>query len=105
VTVLLFSTMFSAMIVLPPILSIAPYNLNEGMIGLANGLPFGMGGLLAAPIGGAMADWCARRWSGSPTGRMVFGSVVAATAFPVAVMMFGWGMQYTLPLALPLVGG
>jgi hypothetical protein len=96
--------MFAAMIVLPVVLAAPPYSLSEGLIGVANGVPFGVGGLIAAPIGGVMADRCARRWGASPAGRMMFGTAAAAL-FPLPVALFGWGMHYTLPAAVPLVGG
>lgn len=101
---MLFSSMFCCMIILPIVLSKPPYNFSEGIIGVANGVPFGMGGLLAAPLGGHMADWGARRWAGSPAGRMVFGTVVALVLYPLATMLFGWGIHFNIPVAAPLVG-
>jgi hypothetical protein len=93
------------MVVLPIVLSAPPYSLSEALIGVANGVPFGVGGLLAAPLGGAMADWGARRWAAAPPGRMVFGTAAALCIFPLAVSLFGWGMHFRLPAAAPLVGG
>lgn len=48
-----------------------------------------MGGLLAAPLGGLMADWGARRWPGTPAGRMVYSTAMALAVFPLAAMLFG----------------
>ncbi|GBF93358.1 MFS multidrug resistance [Raphidocelis subcapitata] len=105
VTVMLFAVMFASMIVLPLVLAAPPYNMGEGLLGVANGVPFGLGGLLAAPLGGAMADACARRWRGAPEGRMVYASAVAVAVQPLAVLLFGWGMHFKLPAAVPLLGG
>jgi hypothetical protein len=93
------------MIVLPIVLSAPPYSLSEALIGVANGVPFGVGGLLAAPLGGALADWGARHWAAAPAGRMVCGTLAALLLFPVGVSLFGWGMHFKLPAAVPLLGG
>lgn len=108
VTVLLFATMFAALLVLPEVLPFAPYNFNEALLGVCNGVPFGVGGLLAAPLGGLLADKLSHRFGteevGSPAGRMVAGTAGALTIMPVAVLLFGWGFHYKLHPALPLLG-
>ncbi|KIZ03910.1 Bicyclomycin resistance protein [Monoraphidium neglectum] len=105
VTVTLFACMFSTMIILPIVLSLPPYSFSESIIGVATGVPFGVGGLIAAPIGGLMADRCARRWAGALEGRMVYATIMALAVFPLGALLFGWGMHFTIPAAAALLGG
>ncbi|KAI8475207.1 MAG: major facilitator superfamily domain-containing protein [Monoraphidium minutum] len=102
-TIVMFATMFSSLIVLPPVLAAPPYRLNEAQIGAAN-VAGGVGSFLAAPVGGFMADLAGRRWSGHPTGRMLFGQSAALLLFPTGMLMFAWGLHFQLHLALPLIG-
>ncbi|GBF98177.1 hypothetical protein Rsub_10677 [Raphidocelis subcapitata] len=99
--VICFGVMFSSLIVLPLRLAGPPYRLNEAQIGAAN-VAGGAGSFFAAPIGGMLADWAARRWPSHPTGRTLVGAPVALIAIPGSCLMYAWALHTHAHLAVVL---
>ncbi|KIY97522.1 hypothetical protein MNEG_10439 [Monoraphidium neglectum] len=99
---LLYATMFSGLIILPNVLAVEPYHLNEALIGVAN-LPLGLGCFIVGPFGGRWADAGARRWNSSPAGRMVPGLIASFTIFPASTLAYAWTLAYGTNLAGPLI--
>lgn len=95
--------MFSSLIVLPSAMAAPPYSLNEAQIGATN-VPGGVGSFIAAPLGGYLADVAARRYSSHPTGRVIINYLITLVALPIGTLLFAWSLNYTLPLAVPLLG-
>lgn len=100
-TITLYGTLFACMIVLPYTLAAPPYHLSQWLIGVCN-MALGVGLFVSAPLGGAIADRAAKRWSSSPSGRMLIGLPIALAMFPLSVTLFGWAMHFKLHLAIPL---
>jgi MFS family permease len=99
---LLYATMFSALIILPNTLAHPPYSLSEALIGVSN-LPLGIGCFIVGPFGGRWADLGARRWSASPAGRMVPGTLAALLVFPGVTLGYAWCLHTHANLAGPLI--
>jgi hypothetical protein len=66
-------------------------------------LPLGVGCFIVGPFGGRWADAGARRWNASAAGRMVPGLLAALFVFPVATLTYGWALDRSTHLAVPLI--
>lgn len=69
--------------------STRPWHTHARARAVAN-LPLGLGCFIVGPFGGRWADAGARRWSASPVGRMVPGTVAALILFPLSTLAYAW---------------
>ena len=66
--------------------------------------PFqGVGGFLAAPVAGSLSDRAAAAHPDNPESRLVYSAVGALVVSPLALLAYGWSLQYTTHIAVPLV--
>lgn len=66
--------------------------------------PFqGVGGFLAAPVAGSLSDRAAAAHPDNPESRLVYSAVGALVVSPLALLAYGWSLQYTIHIAVPLV--
>jgi MFS family permease len=79
--------------------------MSPGMIGLAC-LSASAAGLIAAPIGGRIADFSAavHGRNAHPLQRLMYNNALNLVLKPIGLLLYGWTAQYKLHLALPLVG-
>ncbi len=102
-TFVTFAVMFASLIELPLVVAKAPYYMSEAATGAAY-LAEGLGGFLASPIGGKLADMAGRRYgSRCPEGRLLYNTIANTIIMPSALLLFGWSFHYRTHLAVPLV--
>lgn len=109
-TLVTFGSMFCSVTQLPVLLAQPPYGptghgLSPGMIGLAC-LSASAAGIVAAPIGGRIADFSAavHGQNAHPLQRLLYNNALNLVLKPIGLLLYGWTAQYKLHLALPLIG-
>jgi MFS family permease len=79
--------------------------MSTSMIGLAC-LSASAAGIIAAPIGGRIADFSAavHGRNAHPLQRLMYNNALNLVLKPVGLLLYGWTAHYKLHAALPLVG-
>jgi MFS family permease len=102
--------MFCSVTQLPVLLAQAPYGptghgMSPGTIGLAC-LSASAAGIIAAPIGGRIADFSAavHGQHAHPLQRLMYNNALNLVLKPLGLLLYGWTAQYKMHVALPLVG-
>ncbi|WIA11174.1 hypothetical protein OEZ85_011305 [Tetradesmus obliquus] len=110
VTLVTFGSMFCSVTQLPVLLAQPPYGptghgMSPGTIGLAC-LSASAAGIIAAPIGGRIADFSAavHGRNAHPLQRLMYNNALNLVLKPIGLLLYGWTAQYKLHVALPLVG-
>ncbi|GBF97583.1 hypothetical protein Rsub_10719 [Raphidocelis subcapitata] len=101
-TFLIYSTMMSALIILPSTLAHDPYSMSEALIGVSN-LSLGLGCLFVGPLAGGWADAAARRWPASHSSRLFPGLAACLLVYPLSTLAYAWCFQMKTHVAGPLV--
>lgn len=96
-----YSLYIITLAVLPFYLAKPPYSLSTDSIGAAY-LPGALAAIVASPCGGRLADLSARPNPRQPLRRLVYANVLMLLLMPVSLVVWGWGLQAGLHLAIPL---
>jgi MFS family permease len=99
-----FAAMFICFVIFPLVLDKSPYNDSEIIIGVLF-IPSGLAMFIGSLLGGRLSDRVSQYFGGQrcPEGRLV-PAVAFSILIPIALIIFGWTIQYKINVAGPIMG-